>query len=316
MDCNGQLFHQGRLSSLAAVRQWCVSATPLTQADCLVLNAIPLTSADSSMQKQQDGSQSTSGPPAILGHQVLSCRLQFPQPIIDVQFYSDDGRSSFPNPKEAFGKEGDRQKLGVLLQQSTMPSTGQDLAVELWLLRYDDLPFEILPCKADPVGPDNNETTITIQSDQYRSFPIPVTPLLNNANAEDNSNPKFSGSSVTAWTRSVTLKRGQSSADTGKTSTSVPSSPSSTTMNSPTNISNNNNYHHHHYSGHHPKTARLLLNGSRGVGAVHAATNTSGSTLEIFDLEDHDNSDNESDDADNNDNDEEDDDVDTSMEVD
>jgi hypothetical protein len=71
-------------------------------------------------------------------------------------------------------------------------------------------------------------------------------------------------------------------------------------MNSPSNNSNSSSNY---------LKARLLLSGSRGVGAIHAATATSGSTLEIFDLEDHENSDNESDA-------EVEEDVDTSMEVD
>lgn len=239
MDGDGQLF-QGRLSSLG-IRQWCVMAIPLSQSDCLVLNAIPLTSM--SATGQRDKSES-----AILGDRVLSCRLQFPHPISDISFYNDDGRSAFSDAKVAYGEEGQRQKLGVLLQPKSNVSS-QESTGELWLLKYDDLPFELITLRSERT--DNFKTSLIMPEESYRSFPVPVVPLTLNDEAEDVS---FNGTCVTASTRSVTMKRREVCTSEGE----PPVIPRS----------------------------RLLLSGPRGVGVVHSATSNSGSTMEIFDLED------------------------------
>lgn len=64
----------------------------------------------------------------------LATRLRFPHPVLEAEFYSDDGKSSLGGGvNSASCKEG-KQELGVLL-------SGSENTDEIWIIDYSDLHF-------------------------------------------------------------------------------------------------------------------------------------------------------------------------------
>ena len=75
------------------------------------------------------------------------------QEIVEVGFYSDDGKSTlFSAEDSGNGKEG-RQAIGMLVRTS-------DDAEELWVIPYRNLPFEQVPNSAE--GP-NLENAVQVE---------------------------------------------------------------------------------------------------------------------------------------------------------
>ena len=62
-------------------------------------------------------------------------------------FYGDDGKSNLSSGLDSGTGVERRQALGLLLSCQDLPSPED--SIELWLLRYDDLMFQIMQTKKD-----------------------------------------------------------------------------------------------------------------------------------------------------------------------
>jgi len=112
-------------------RQWSIVAQAGSDS-CIQLVAIPLGWKDSSAMDPNDDladeGQDGSEIPFYLTSKLIlpeSCRVQ------DLAFYSDNGKSALSS-----GTDG-RQKLGVLVAQQEQ--------LELWLMKYDQIVWQVVP---------------------------------------------------------------------------------------------------------------------------------------------------------------------------
>ena len=67
--------------------------------------------------------------------------------VLDMGFYGDDGKSNLSSGLDSGTGVERRQALGLLLSCQDLPSPED--SIELWLLRYDDLMFQIMQTKKD-----------------------------------------------------------------------------------------------------------------------------------------------------------------------
>jgi hypothetical protein len=68
--------------------------------------------------------------------------------VLDMSFYGDDGRSNLSSGLDSGTGRERRQGLGLLLGNGSS-SGPSDETIELWLLKYDALTFQVVPAKKD-----------------------------------------------------------------------------------------------------------------------------------------------------------------------
>lgn len=67
--------------------------------------------------------------------------------VLDMGFYGDDGKSNLSSGLDSGTGIERRQALGLLLSCQDLPSPED--TIELWMLRYDDLMFQVMQTKKD-----------------------------------------------------------------------------------------------------------------------------------------------------------------------
>jgi hypothetical protein len=126
------------LESSLDCRQWSIVAQAGSDS-CIQLVAIPLgwkdpSSMDSNDILADEGKDGSEIPFYLTSKLILpeSCQIQ------DLAFYSDNGKSALSSGTDSgTGKEG-RQKLGVIL-------ITQQEQLELWLMKYDQILWQVVP---------------------------------------------------------------------------------------------------------------------------------------------------------------------------
>ena len=86
-----------------------------------------------------DGCARDCGVPFYLATEII---LPLSYRVLDMGFYGDDGKSSLSSGLDSGTGRERRQALGLLL-------SFQEESIELWLLPYDNLTFQVIPTKKD-----------------------------------------------------------------------------------------------------------------------------------------------------------------------
>uniref|UniRef100_A0A7S1ZX20 Anaphase-promoting complex subunit 4 n=1 Tax=Trieres chinensis TaxID=1514140 RepID=A0A7S1ZX20_TRICV len=111
--------------------------------NCVQILAIPC--------RNSKGGAARANPPFCLSAKII---LPPDCMVLDVAFYGDDGSSSLTSAADCDKGEGEegRQALGVLIaQEEEIPQENSQLrSEELWLFRYDALPYQIITLPSVP----------------------------------------------------------------------------------------------------------------------------------------------------------------------
>lgn len=244
-------------------RQWSVIAY-VCGPNKLLLVAVPLTWT-STNDTDCDYTESFTGKNAstykesgIAAPFHWSCLLEFPKEfsIKDVNFYGDDGKStllSSSSDNNATGEEG-RQAVGVLMSCPKFNSSDVH-SLELWMLNYDSLLFSCVPLESSSSDSgEENERTLTVCCDESVTRPIFVQAMTSKVDEEMEENYDRNEEEdefiVTAKTRTLGVTLSSMEVETS--------------------------------------TCRLVLSGSRGIGAVFVNESGCRTSMELLDLEDDD----------------------------
>lgn len=101
--------------------------------------------------------------------------------VLDMAFYGDDGRSNLSSGLDSGTGRERRQALGLLLGNKP-PSGASEEVLELWLLEYDSLAFQVIAAKKDSkqVFLDEN-----IVDSQCQAFAQPLREAQEESDGED-----------------------------------------------------------------------------------------------------------------------------------
>jgi Anaphase-promoting complex, cyclosome, subunit 4/Anaphase-promoting complex subunit 4 WD40 domain len=255
--------NDGDLNEARYHRQWAVFAhAPDSKgslggaANCVQLSALPLSWTFGEMANHVNPKGETV-PPSTASF-FLWATLVFPpgSVVVDMAFYGDDGKSSLGAVFDGgTGKEG-RQALGVLLNRTrnaSVSAAANKTSLELWLIQYDAISFQVVKLEEPEIG----STSLTL-SVHPATAAASVTVVKAGNNVPDNE--ALEGSSASDSTRPQCTAR-------VRTISTVDSKPD--------------------HTGAAFKGARLVVSGSRGIGAVlFSDASQSGSVMELLDLED------------------------------
>lgn len=234
-------------------RQWTVVAQTIDEST-LQLHAFPLTWTNAT-NDDFDDYEIDEGLASELDWTV---RLTLPSEysIRDIAFYGDDGKSSLSSSFDSGAGQEGRQRLGLLVSRRRLnegeaqPETPMD-TVELWLVPYDDLEFTCLSLEKERTGDSTVFQCCSASNNSpgvaVNNFAVRPTPKANNDDQVDELDPtNLEDRILYARTREVFA-----AVDFAKE---------------------------------HDRPCRLVLSGSRGIGAV-LANQQGGTVLEVLDLE-------------------------------
>jgi Anaphase-promoting complex, cyclosome, subunit 4/Anaphase-promoting complex subunit 4 WD40 domain len=253
VDLNAARYH----------RQWAVFAHAQDSngslggaANCVQLSALPLSWTFGEMANHVN--PIGEAVPSSTASFYLRATLVFPpgSVVVDMAFYGDDGKSSLGAGFDGgTGKEG-RQALGVLLKRTrnaSVSAAANKTSLELWLIQYDAISFQVVKLEEPEIG----STSLTL-SVHPATAAASVTVVKAGNNVPDNEALEDSSASDHARLQCTARVR---------TISTVDSKPD--------------------HTGAAFKGARLVVSGSRGIGAVlFSDASQSGSVMELLDLED------------------------------
>jgi len=239
-------------------RQWCVTAT--AQPQLLQLRAFPLTWTSSS--SEIDSEADTQGI-ASNGYWTTCLKLASDESTIrEIAFYGDDGKSSLSSGVDSGTGQERRQALGLVVSRfgghggedgdssAVAAARSTTEKVELWMVPYDDLEFVRVQFESKPTTsqPDGNNRLFYCKDSNIKSVPCYALHPTPEEEQQQDDAAALKGRRV-VYARTRPLAAAVDFSDSGDDG-----------------------------------LCRLVLSGSRGIGAVFCQQG-GGTAFEVLDLE-------------------------------